>query len=57
MGDPTRVLLFNAIIKEIKDNNLVENTRITGEYLFSELERLQSKYPEKIKNLRGKDRG
>ncbi|KAF2156160.1 4-aminobutyrate aminotransferase [Myriangium duriaei CBS 260.36] len=57
MGDPSRAVLFGAIFDEIKRLDLVENTRITGDYLFSGLESLQQKFPEEIKNLRGKGQG
>lgn len=57
MGDPSRVLLFKAIIEEIKSKDLVENTRVTGEYLFNGLRELSKKYPEQIKDLRGEGQG
>lgn len=57
MGDPARAILFRAIINEIARLNLVENTAETGAYLYNGLERLASKYPEEIQNLRGKGQG
>ena len=57
MGDPSRALLFRAIIQEIKRLDLVENTKITGDYLYSGLEELAKRYPEHIQNLRGKGQG
>ena len=57
MGDPARAILFRAIIEEIERLDLVENTRTTGEYLYSGLERLAGAYPGEIQNLRGKDQG
>ncbi|KJX93094.1 4-aminobutyrate aminotransferase like protein [Zymoseptoria brevis] len=57
MGDPARAILFRAIIDEITRLNLVENTAVTGDYLFSGLENLAKKYPGEIKNLRGKGQG
>lgn len=57
MGDPARAILFRAIIKEIERLNLVENTAVTGEYLYAGLERIQQQYPEQILNLRGKGQG
>jgi len=57
MGDPARALLFRAIIKEIQRLNLVENTAVTGEYLYNEIAKLQAKYPNEIVNLRGKGQG
>jgi len=57
MGDPTRALLFRAIINEIERLNLVQNTADTGAYLYSGLERLAQKFPNEITNLRGKGQG
>ncbi|GIZ37013.1 hypothetical protein CKM354_000047600 [Cercospora kikuchii] len=57
MGDPARALLFRAIINEIERLNLVENTAITGEYLYNGLENLGKQYPGEIQNLRGKGQG
>ncbi len=57
MGDPARAILFRAIINEIDRLNLVENTAMTGDYLFNGLESIQQQYPEQIQNLRGKGQG
>ncbi|KAJ5752049.1 4-aminobutyrate aminotransferase [Penicillium odoratum] len=57
MGDPARALIYRGIIDEVERLGLVENTRITGEYLYSGLERLAQKYPEHFQNLRGKGQG
>ena len=57
MGDPARALLFRAIINEIEDKNLVENTAVVGDYLFNGLESLAQQYPKEIQNLRGKGQG
>ncbi|KAI5801178.1 4-aminobutyrate transaminase gata [Geopyxis carbonaria] len=57
MGDPSKAILFRAIIEEIKRLDLVKHTAETGDYLFSELEKLAVKFPEEIKNLRGKGQG
>lgn len=57
MGDPARAILFRAIIEEIEALNLVENTAITGDYLYQGLEQLQQKYPNEIQSLRGKGQG
>lgn len=57
MGDPSRALIFRGIIEEVERLGLVENTRITGDYLYAGLERLAQKYPEHFQNLRGKGQG
>jgi len=57
MGDPSKALLFRAILDEVERLNLVENTRVTGNYLYAGLERLAQQYPEQFQNLRGKNQG
>lgn len=57
MGDPARAILFRAIINEIERLNLVENTAVTGDYLYNGLERIQRQYPGQILDLRGKGLG
>ncbi|KXJ94303.1 aminotransferase class-III-domain-containing protein [Microdochium bolleyi] len=57
MGDPSRAILFRAIIQEIEGNNLVEKTAKVGDYLFGKLEALAAKYPGQFDNLRGKGQG
>ncbi|KAB8416390.1 hypothetical protein FH972_024909 [Carpinus fangiana] len=53
MGDPARALLFRGIIGEIERLDLVEHTRVTGEYLFGGLTALAERFPSEIQNLRG----
>lgn len=57
MGDPTRALLFRAIIEEIEKNDLVSQTARVGDYLYGKLEALATKYPGQFLNLRGKGQG
>jgi len=57
LGDPARAILFRAILAEIENKNLVENTAETGAYLYAGLDRLATKFPKQIKNLRGKGQG
>jgi 4-aminobutyrate aminotransferase/(S)-3-amino-2-methylpropionate transaminase len=57
IGDPSKAILFRAIVDEIERLDLVENTRVTGEYLYAGLERLAQQYPHEIQNLRGKGQG
>ncbi|KAM3541460.1 hypothetical protein ARSEF1564_005621 [Beauveria bassiana] len=57
IGDPARVLLSKAVVEEILDNKLVEQCARVGGVLYSELEKLASKYPTQIQNLRGKGKG
>ncbi|KAM0299609.1 hypothetical protein ACHAPM_007655 [Fusarium culmorum] len=57
IGDPARVIMCKAVIQEILDKKLVEQTARVGGKLYAELESLAAKYPEYIQNLRGKDQG
>ena len=57
MGDPTKAILFRAIVDEIERLNLVENTAQVGHYLYNGLQRLATQYPEQIQNLRGQGQG
>ncbi|QPH12625.1 hypothetical protein C2857_004876 [Epichloe festucae Fl1] len=57
MGDPSKALLFRAIISEIERLDLVKHTAKVGDYLYGQLEGLAGKYPEHFKNLRGKGQG
>lgn len=53
MGDPTRTLMLSAMLGYVKENNLLENTRITGEYLLRELNAFSKAYPDRVTNVRG----
>ncbi|KAG5981242.1 hypothetical protein E4U55_003135 [Claviceps digitariae] len=57
MGDPSKALLFRGIIGEIERLDLVNHTATVGNYLFSKLSGLASKYPDDFQNLRGKGQG
>ena len=57
MGDPSKAILFRAIVEEIERLGLVRNTAQTGEYLYNGLEQLAQQYPSEIRNLRGKGQG
>ncbi len=53
MGDPVRLLMLEALLEVIESEKLVENARVTGDYLLAGLKELQAKYPTKISNARG----
>lgn len=57
IGDPARVIMSNAVITEILNNNLVEQCAAVGVKLYEALEQLSSKFPSQIMNLRGKGQG
>jgi len=55
MGDPSKAMMLEAILDEYEDNQLIENTKITGDFLMSGLKKLVSK-PE-FRHLIGRVRG
>lgn len=53
VGDPAKVILLEAVIKVIQHQNLLQKVQDTGKYLWTELEKLQKKYPQLISRVRG----
>ncbi|MEA1986354.1 MAG: L-lysine 6-transaminase [Candidatus Marinimicrobia bacterium] len=53
-GNLIDMVRFSAILKIIEEENLVENARIQGEYLLSELQKIANDFPQLISNPRGK---
>ncbi|CAF0781881.1 unnamed protein product [Didymodactylos carnosus] len=53
MGEPSKLLVLDAILKTVKNENLIENTRKTGDVLLNGLKDLSKKYPNLILNTRG----
>lgn len=55
MGDPIRAMQAREMFKIIKRDNLVTNTKKTGDYLYEKLSDLQAGAGAgKMRNLRGK---
>lgn len=57
LGDPSRAILFRAIVQEIDRLGLVEHTKRVGDYLYAGLENLARRFPDEVLNLRGKGQG
>lgn len=57
IGDAARVIISKAVVEEILDKKLVEQTARVGANLYAELEKLSAQWPEQIANLRGKGQG
>ncbi|KFD47522.1 hypothetical protein M514_11616 [Trichuris suis] len=53
MGDPSKLVLLEGVLKAIKRDNLIENTQTTGAVLLGELKRLEKKYPAVLNSARG----
>lgn len=49
--------MSKAVVEEILARDLVSQTARVGVALYSELERLAAKYPQLVRNLRGKGQG
>lgn len=54
LGDPSKLVLINEVIKEIKKENLLDQVDKTGKYLLKGLEDAQKKFPNLVLNARGK---
>jgi len=54
VGDPSKLLLLDAVLKTIKKDNLLENTLEAGEVLMQGLRDLQTRYPQYLRNARGR---
>ena len=57
MGDPSKAILFRAIVDEMERLDLVNHTAKVGDYLFAKLEGLAAAHPDHFQNLRGKGQG
>ncbi len=53
MGDPSKMISLQAFLEVMESDQLLENTRITGEYLKHGLEELMVQYPSLLSNVRG----
>lgn len=53
MGDPTKIVQLEAVVDTVKEQNLIEAVKITGDYLMRELAVLAKHFPSHVQNLRG----
>ena len=53
-GNFIDMLRFQLVLEIIENENLVENSRIVGEFLLEGLKQLEQKYPDHISAARGK---
>jgi len=54
MGEPSKIIVLEEVVKVIKRDNLLENTKNVGEILMKEITTLQDKFPHLINSTRGK---
>ncbi|XP_052783933.1 4-aminobutyrate aminotransferase, mitochondrial-like isoform X1 [Mya arenaria] len=53
VGDPSKVILLEAVVKEMTRSNLIGQVNVTGEHLLSELKNMQARYPSILHKARG----
>ncbi len=53
-GNPLACAAAYACLTAIRSENLVDKAAVQGDYFKAELEKLQAKYPEKVKEVRGR---
>ncbi len=53
-GNIVDIVRFSRYLEIIEKENLVENARVQGEFILSELQKLQEDFPKLISNARGK---
>jgi len=52
LGEPSRLLFLETVLNVVNKENLIEQNRITGDYLFSHLKNFCKKYPHLIDSAR-----
>jgi len=52
VGDPSRLVILDAILNTVAEENLCDNARITGDYIQNELKEMSKSQP--ISNVRGR---
>ncbi|XP_071965470.1 4-aminobutyrate aminotransferase, mitochondrial-like [Antedon mediterranea] len=53
MGEPSKMILLEAILKTITQENLLENVKVTGKVILDGLNELQDAYPHVFSKARG----
>ncbi|GFT11778.1 4-aminobutyrate aminotransferase, mitochondrial [Nephila pilipes] len=54
LGDPSKMVLLQEVIKVVKEQNLLKNMEVTGVNLLNGLKDLQKKHSGKLFNVRGR---
>lgn len=54
MGEPSKILLLEAFIKVLKQQNLLDNVNKTGQVLKTGLLQLEKEFPNLIHSVRGR---
>jgi len=53
-GNIVDMVRFQRYLEVIEEEELVENARVMGDYLLSQLQELQESFPQKVSNARGR---
>lgn len=53
-GNIVDMVRFQRYLEIIEEEDLVENARVMGDYLLSQLQELQESFPQKVSNARGR---
>ncbi|KAL4240525.1 hypothetical protein ACF0H5_001317 [Mactra antiquata] len=53
VGDPSKIALLEEVIQVIQKENLLDNVKVTGDYLLTGLKNMQTKYPGLLSKARG----
>lgn len=54
MGDPSKLVLLEAVVNVIKKDSLLERVQRSGAKLYKGLRDLQNEFPELINSARGR---
>lgn len=54
MGDPSKILLLEAVLKVMKQDNLLERVSRVGDYTLNQLAALEKEFPHLINSSRGR---
>ncbi|XP_076242978.1 4-aminobutyrate aminotransferase [Calliopsis andreniformis] len=54
MGDPSKVILLEAVLETIKNENLLERVTLVGDYTLKQLMNLEKEFSTMINSVRGR---
>lgn len=54
LGDPSKLLILEGVLKVMKRDNLLENVRVTGDKMLKGLKEFQKEYPHLLNSARGR---
>jgi len=53
MGDPSKIVMLEALIDVIERDNLMNNVKDVGKYLLNGVKELEKEYPDQLSSARG----